>query len=536
MLGGRTGRDGLRGATFSSMTMDVTTGEIAGASVQIGDPIVEKALIDLLADRRDLYRSITDCGAGGLSSAIGELASESGARVDLDDLPLKYPGLAGWEIWLSEAQERMVVTVANSRPLIDACESHGVEWTDVGEITGDGHLVVRHRSEAIVDLAVEFLHGGRPRREMRAVLPRPDRAPASAPEVSRHLDGVDHVATVLGLLSHPNIASKAHVIRRYDHEIRGATVIRPLVGARRDGHADGTVLAEPSEVHGLAIGIGVSPWQGVVDPERMGLSVVDEAIRNVVACGADPDRVVLMDNFSWGDPRRPETLGQLVAAVDGICTAAEAFGAPFISGKDSLNNEYAGPDGTRSAVPPTLVITAVAHVPDAGRTVTPDCKVPGNRLLTLGTAVATFGGSHVAQVHDVTGAGPVPAWDAASPERFRTLHRAIMDDLVVACHDISEGGLAVAVAEMAIGGDLGVDMSGWPTIAADDASLGTFLYAETPGRFVIEVAPEVVGAIRDRFGHDVTEVGVVTADQRLVLPDGSAIEMAALRDAWTRVP
>ena len=536
VLGGRTGRDGLRGATFSSMTMDVTTGEIAGASVQIGDPIVEKALIDLLADRRDLYRSITDCGAGGLSSAIGELASESGARVDLDDLPLKYPGLAGWEIWLSEAQERMVVTVANSRPLIDACEAHGVEWTDVGEITGDGHLVVRHRSEAIVDLAVEFLHGGRPRREMRAVLPRPDRAPASAPEVSRHLDGVDHVATVLGLLSHPNIASKAHVIRRYDHEIRGATVIRPLVGARRDGHADGTVLAEPSEVHGLAIGVGVSPWQGVVDPERMGLSVVDEAIRNVVACGADPDRVVLMDNFSWGDPRRPETLGQLVAAVDGICTAAEAFGAPFISGKDSLNNEYAGPDGTRSAVPPTLVITAVAHVPDAGRTVTPDCKVPGNRLLTLGTAVATFGGSHVAQVHDVTGAGPVPAWDAASPERFRTLHRAIMDDLVVACHDISEGGLAVAVAEMAIGGDLGVDMSGWPTIAADDASLGTFLYAETPGRFVIEVAPEVVGAIRDRFGHDVTEVGVVTADQRLVLPDGSAIEMAALRDAWTRVP
>ena len=358
------------------------------------------------------------------------------------------------------------------------------------------------------------------------------RAPASAPEVSRHLDGVDHVATVLGLLSHPNIASKAHVIRRYDHEIRGATVIRPLVGARRDGHADGTVLAEPSEVHGLAIGIGVSPWQGVVDPERMGLSVVDEAIRNVVACGADPDRVVLMDNFSWGDPRRPETLGQLVAAVDGICTAAEAFGAPFISGKDSLNNEYAGPDGTRSAVPPTLVITAVAHVPDVGRTVTPDCKVPGNRLLTLGTAVATFGGSHVAQVHDVTGAGPVPAWDAASPERFRTLHRAIMDDLVVACHDVSEGGLAVAVAEMAIGGDLGVDMSGWPTIAADDASLGTFLYAETPGRFVIEVAPEVVGAIRDRFGHDVTEVGVVTADQRLVLPDGNAIEMAALRDAW----
>jgi phosphoribosylformylglycinamidine synthase len=313
-------------------------------------------------------------------------------------------------------------------------------------------------------------------------------------------------------------------------------VIRPLVGSFRDGHADGTVLAEPSEAHGLAIGIGVNPWQGLVDPERMGLSVVDEAIRNVVACGADPDRVVLMDNFSWGDPRRPETLGQLVASVDGICAAAEAFGAPFISGKDSLNNEYAGPDGTRSAVPPTLVITAVAHVPDADRTVTPDLKVPGNHLLALGTATATFGGSHVARVLGVTDAGPVPDWDETAPARFRRLHRAILDGLVVACHDISEGGLAVAVAEMAIGGDLGVAMSTWPTIATDDASLGTFLYAETPGRFVIEVAPEEVEAIRDRFGHDVTEVGVVTADQRLVLPDGNAIEMATLRDAWTRVP
>ena len=304
MLGGRTGRDGIRGATFSSATMDATTGEVAGASVQIGDPVTEKLLIDVLTGADDLWTAITDCGAGGLSSAVGEMADGVGADVELTAVPLKYPGLAPWEIWLSEAQERMVLAVPPDRleELRARCRRHGVELADLGAFTGDGHLVVRHDGDVVLDLDTAFLHDGRPQRRMMAELPAPRRQP-----VGRTV--ADPVATLLALLAHRNIASKAATIHRYDHEIGGGTAVRPLVGVEGDAPGDGVVLADPRDTHGIAVGIGVNPWYGLHDPEAMAHAVVDEAIRNVVAVGADPDRVALLDNFSWGDPRRPSTLG-----------------------------------------------------------------------------------------------------------------------------------------------------------------------------------------------------------------------------------
>ena len=318
VLGGATGRDGIRGATFSSATMDATTGEVAGASVQIGDPIVEKLLIDALIGAEDLYSAITDCGAGGLSSAIGEMAEGVGADVDLDLVPRKYPGLDPWEVWLSEAQERMVIAVPPDHlaAVQERCDRVGVRLADVGAFTGDGRLLVRHQGHVVVDIDTEFLHDGRPQRRMPAELPDPNRHDHTGHAVD------DPRATLLALLAHPNIASKADTIHRYDHEILGATVVRPLVGAAADGPADGVVLADPDGREGIAIGIGVNPWYGLHDPEAMAFAVIDEAIRNVVAVGADPDRVALLDNFSWGDPRRPSTLGELVAAVDGCCAAA----------------------------------------------------------------------------------------------------------------------------------------------------------------------------------------------------------------------
>ena len=397
VLGGRTGRDGLRGATFSSATMDATTGDVAGASVQIGDPITEKLLIDVLRDASGLFTAITDCGAGGLSSAIGEMAEGVGADVDLAGAPLKYPGLRPWEIWLSEAQERMVVAVAESTwlQMQQLCERHGIEATALGTFTGDGILRVRHGDTTVLDLDTHFLHDGRPQRHMDAVLPTPQRDAADAPVC------LDVAATLLALLSHPNIASKEAVIRRYDHEILGSTVVRPLIGQHRDGHADGVVIADPADTHGIAVGIGVNPWFGEIDPERMAHAVVDEAIRNVVAVGADPDKVALLDNFSWGDPRRPSTLGELVAAVQGCSDASIAHQAPFVSGKDSLNNEYLGADGARHSVPPTLVITAIAHVPDANAVVTPDLKQPGHVVVQIGATACEFGGSHFTKVNAV---------------------------------------------------------------------------------------------------------------------------------------
>ena len=510
VLGGRTGRDGLRGATFSSATMDATTGDVAGASVQIGDPITEKLLIDLLRDASGLWSAITDCGAGGLSSAIGEMAEHTGAVVDLALAPLKYPGLSPWEIWLSEAQERMVVAVppGSIDDLQLRAARHGVELTVLGTFTGDGILKVRHADRLVLELDTAFLHDGRPQRSLPAELPTPRRNGA-VPVCA------DPSASLLALLAHPNIASKEAIIRRYDHEIRGTTVVRPLVGAGHDGPADGVVLAEPNGKVGIAIGHGVNPWYGIADPERMAAAVVDEAIRNVVAVGADPTRVAIMDNFSWGDPRRPSTFGELVATVDAICASSIAHGAPFVSGKDSLNNEYMGADGQRHSVPPTLVITAVAHVPDADMVVTPDLKAAGSELVLIGTTWPEFGGSHLGAVlggFDDPMDGTVPGADPRAPERYRRMHAAIASGRVRSCHDLSEGGLAVALAEMAIGGHLGV--------AVDDTALPhddvvVALFSESTGRFVVELAPGDHDWLAAELGEPVVLLGTVTAEPRL---------------------
>ncbi len=524
VIGGATGRDGIRGATFSSATMDATTGEVAGASVQIGDPIVEKLLIDALIGAEDLYTAITDCGAGGLSSAIGEMAEGVGAEVELELVPRKYAGLAPWEVWLSEAQERMVVAVApeHLEALTRRCDRVGVALADIGAFTGDGRLVVRHRGDTVAAIDTAFLHDGRPQRRMSADMPTPNRTERSTRSVG------DPAAVLLELLAHPNIASKASTIHRYDHEILGSTVVRPLVGAAGDGHADGVVLAAPTAREGIAIGIGVNPWYGLHDAEAMAYAVVDEAIRNVVAVGADPDRVALLDNFSWGDPRRPSTLGELVAAVDGCCGAARMYNAPFVSGKDSLNNEYVGSDGHRHAVPPTLVITAVAHVPDADMTITPDLAEAGNVLLLIGETDTEFAGSHVDMVIGASvqpGVVPAPVPDA--PADYRRLHAAMRSGLVESCHDVSEGGLGVAVAEMCIAGRLGATID---TLPHED--LATALFAESCGRLVVEVQPRHVAAFLEALDGRARRIGTVNDRSMLEIVGIDPLAVHELVDAF----
>ena len=526
VLGGATGRDGIRGATFSSATMDATTGEVAGASVQIGDPVVEKLLIDALVGAEDLYSAITDCGAGGLSSAVGEMAEGIGADVDLELVPRKYPGLEAWEVWLSEAQERMVIAVPprSFGPLAQRCERVGVSIADIGSFTGDGQLVVRNAEDVVARIDTAFLHDGRPQRRMLAELPDPNRSD----RVTRTVN--DPSATLLALLAHPNIASKASTIRRYDHEILGSTVVRPLVGAAADGPADGVVLAEPNATEGIAIGIGVNPWLGLHDPEAMAHAVVDEAIRNVVAVGADPDRVALLDNFSWGDPRRPSTLGELAATVAGCCAAARMFSAPFVSGKDSLNNEYVGSDGEQHAVPPTLVITAVAHVPDADQCVTPDLAAAGNVLLLLGHTEVEFAGSHLDQVATApNNPGVTPAPDPDAVDRYRRLHSAMRAGLVASCHDLSEGGLAVAIAEMCIGGRLGATIDALPH---EDATAA--LFSESCGRLIVEVESASVSAFMRVMDDQVQHLGAVNDLATLFLPNAEPIAVSDLADAFNR--
>ncbi|MCU1345386.1 MAG: purS [Acidimicrobiia bacterium] len=524
VLGGRTGRDGIKGATFSSMGMDATTGEVAGASVQIGDPITEKLVCDVLDEAVGLYSALTDCGAGGLSSAVGEMAELTGALIDLAQVPRKYPGLAPWEVWLSEAQERMVLAVpaSNIEALSKLCERHGVEWADLGTFTGDGRLVVRQHQQVVLDLDVAFLHDGRPQRQMVAEMPS-----FAEPELA--VSVTDPAITLLALLAHPTIASKEAVIRRYDHEVQGNTVVRPLCGVGDDGPSDGVVLAHPDSRHGFAIGIGVNPWMGLLDPKRMAYAVVDEAIRNVVVAGADPDKVALLDNFSWGDPNDQPTLGSLAAAVEGCVEASLAYGAPFVSGKDSLNNCYVGDDGKRHAVPPTLVITALAHVPDAIVCPTTDLAAAGDVLLLLGRTSQEFGGSHTTMVTGSAIRGSVPAPDPLAPARYRALHKAIRAGLVHSAHDVSEGGLAVTLAEMAIGGRLGADV----TVGGTDPTAA--LFSESLGRIVIAVRPADVATVTALFDERVTTLGTVTDAPVLRLTtDESQIELTVdqLRAAW----
>jgi phosphoribosylformylglycinamidine synthase subunit PurSL len=480
VLGGRTGRDGLRGATFSSMTMDAQTGEVAGASVQIGDPIVEKGLIDVITRARDLrlYNDITDCGAGGLSSAVGEMASKLGADVELKNVRLKYPGLAPWEIWLSEAQERMVLAVApeNIPTLQELCDTFDTELTDIGEFTGKHRLIVRYNGYPVVDMDNEFLHEGIPQRHLRAII---EATPTSRLSVSKSVPASDIKQTLLSLLSHPNIASKSSVIRIYDHEIQGGTVVKPLTGVEADAPSDATVLKPigTKGMRGIVLSNGINPEYGKRDAYNMAFAVIDEAIRNAVAVGADPERIAILDNFCWGDPMRPETLGSLVEAARGCHDAALLFQAPFISGKDSLNNEYLGADGQRHAIPPTLLISALGMMDDITKAVTMDLKEAGNAIYLIGDFAPVFGGSHFDTTIDET----VPQVSEITPQVYKALNNAINAGLIRSAHDLSEGGLAVAAAEMCIGGRLGLDITPPPTTRD--------LFGETTGCLLVEVSP-----------------------------------------------
>ncbi|NUM46348.1 MAG: phosphoribosylformylglycinamidine synthase subunit PurL [Anaerolineales bacterium] len=514
VIGGRTGRDGLRGATFSSLTMDAQTGQVAGASVQIGDPITEKGTIEVVERARDagLYHAITDCGAGGLSSAVGEMGEHLGAFVDLAKVPLKYAGLEPWEIWLSEAQERMVLAVAPEHaPALKAiCETYWVELSDIGEFGVEGgKLKVVHGEMPVVDLDMGFLHAC-PRLELRAEIPQSQISNQKS-AISNGQWSMSNDQLLIALLSHPNIASKENIIRLYDHEVRGMSVVKPLAGVCADAPSDAAVM-KPLETQGwkgFVLANGVNPLIGEVNSYAMAISVVDEAIRNAVAVGADPDRIAILDNFCWGSPRRPETLGSLVEAARGCHDAALHYGTPFISGKDSLNNEYLGSDGQRHAIPGTLLISSIGIHPDVRHAVTMDLKAAGNAVYLVGDFQPFWEGSHAGLVGGVGNQelgirNQLPEW---APKVYRALHKAIHSGLVRAAHDLSEGGLAVAAAEMCIGGRLGLSLD----ISTFNLSPEMVLFGETNGCLLVEVAPEKVKDFETQFdGLPVVALGQVT--------------------------
>ncbi len=516
VIGGRTGRDGIHGATFSSAGLYSGVAERAGSAVQIGDPITEKGCIEVVERARDLglYNAITDCGAGGLSSAVGEMGAELGAAVDLAAAPLKYPGLQPWEIWVSEAQERMVLAVPphNLERLRRLCDGWGIELSDIGSFSSDRRLVVRHGSLDVIDLPMALLHDGLPRRTMTAT--HQDPAPSSGR--ARALEQVDPVELVLGLLSHPNVCSRESIVRTYDHEVRGGTVVRPLVGPGADGPADAAVLKPLGTTEhdmALALAVGIAPRLTALDPWAMALHAIDEAFRNLVAVGADPDRVALLDNFCWGDPTVPDRLGSLVLAVQGCVEGTRRYRAPFVSGKDSLYNEF-----EQSAVPGTLLISAVGVVRDLRRAATSALTGAGHDLWLVGQGSARLGGSVVAGMLEL-GDTRVPAPVRDPLDRYRAVHRLIADGRVSAAHDVSDGGVAVALAEMAIGGRLGLQATiGCDTAGPDDdddsaegtGRLVAALTNEAPGQLVLESPATERAAVAAALGRLGRRIGTVT--------------------------
>lgn len=522
LVGGRTGRDGIHGATFSSAELHEESEIVSGAAVQIGDAIAEKRVLDALLQARDarLYRGVTDCGAGGLSSAVGEMAEDLGAEVLLEQVPLKYPGLAPEEIWISEAQERMVLAVPEERValLLEVFAAEDCEATVIGRFTDTGRLVLRFEGEIVGDLDLRFLHGGTPRPVRQASYTAPVVPDPGCPAPAGF--GKDHREVLLALLGSPDVASKEWIVRQYDHEVQGMSALKPFVGVRMDGPGDAAVLKPlPESPMGIAISCGAAPRYGLLDPAAMASAAIDEALRNAVAVGGDPDRTAILDNFSWGNCDKEEHLGALVLAAQACHAAALAFGTPFISGKDSLNNEYRVGGESRS-IPPTLLVSALSIVPDVLRTVSMDLKAAGSRVYLVGETQAELGGSHYLGTLGLAG-GRVPRPDLVlAPRILRAVHAAIRAGTVLACHDLSEGGLAVAAAEMAFAGEFGleIDLARIPLHALEKTCDpdSTRLYSQSCSRLLVEVAEGSAAAFeRALSGLPCAAIGRTSSDTRL---------------------
>ncbi len=573
-LGGRTGRDGIHGATFSSAELTDTHADEFAHAVQIGNAITQKRVLDVILQARDvppdeggpLYHAVTDCGAGGFSSAVGEMAKDVGARVTLETAPLKYRGLSYTEIWISEAQERMVLAVppANVERLRELCEAENVEMCDLGEFgwspqgsgQGDPSLLLTYRDVEVGRMSMHFLHDGIPTPTRNATWHGSDAGTIS--QSAR--EGRPAAAALAGLnpplnslltrlLSHPNIASKHWIIRQYDHEVQGGSVVKPLTGPGQDGPSDAAVLRPKLNSHrGIAIGGGLQTGLGEKTPGGdsywMALAALDEAVRNVVCVGADPNRIAVLDNFCWPRCDDPKQFGSLVRAAEACYDGALAYRTPFVSGKDSLSNQFTTEDGKLITIPPTLLITALGIVPNVGLARTMDAKAADSVLLLVGRTGSELGGSHYRMIYkDDSRDGRIPHTDL---ELGRAAAAAvaglIAKGLVRSAHDCSDGGLLVAAAEMAFAGRIGLDMDLEGVTAVRELDDVTACFTETPSRYLLEIAPASLdAAVRMLLDSNVPfgQIGRFTAHQRLTVrcaKHGRLLDAALddLRAAWLK--
>ncbi|MDB6071617.1 MAG: fgam synth ii: phosphoribosylformylglycinamidine synthase ii [Verrucomicrobiales bacterium] len=528
-VGGRTGRDGLKGATFSSAALGTESHEEDQSAVQIGNPIEEKKVGDfvLAARAAGLIGSITDCGAGGFSSAAGEMLSETGGHIDLDKAPLKEPGMLSWQIFLSESQERMVLSSdpANLPALQKLADIYETELAVLGSSDGTGILKITHGGNMVCELDCRRLHEA-PRLNLKGVYNSPVWATLPA------LDSTSLASDLKNVLADFAIVSREPVIREYDHEVQGNTVLKPLAGATGDAPQDGSVIRLDGSSRLLALGLSLLPEWGKTDPYAMGLACMDECMRSLVLCGANPDKIAVLDNYCMGNPHDPAELGGLVESARALAEAAVAYGTPFVSGKDSFYNYFQTEDGPVS-IPVTALISGMGIVEDAAHVTGASLRSDESLLVLIGTTTDDLGGSVFARRKNL-GNLRVPRFSPTDAMAlYRSAHHAIKDGLILSAHDVSEGGLAVTLAEMAFSLKAGIEAD---LPAGQPAAVQ--LFSETPARFVLEIAPADLESLQEIFaGQPLTVLGSTTpAHRRLVLTQGTQAlldePIADLKSIW----
>ena len=532
LAGGKTGRDGIHGVTFASAELTEKSEEISRPAVQIADPIEEEKVKRAIVEIRDLQlgSAVTDIGGGGLSSAVGETAErfDCGVTADLGKVPLKYQGLAPWEIYLSESQERMLLTVPpeNLVGVMAVFEKEDVLATAIGKLIPERHLQLTYNGETVSEINMEFLFNPCESTKVATIeTPKLTEPKFAEPE--------NLTETLLQLLAAPNIASKEAIIRTYDHEVKGNTALKPLQGEYA-GPNDAAVLKPLDDsLKGLAISCGMNPNYGKIDAYWMAASAIDEAMRNNIAVGGR--RISLLDNFTWGNPEKPERLGSLVRACEACYDFAVAFKAPFISGKDSLYNE--SPLGP---VTPTLLITAVGVIPSIQSTVSMDLKAAGDLLYIIGETFNELGGSEYYKLKGFLGASVPKVRGAKAKRTFKAVTKAIDEGLVKSCHDLSEGGLAVAAAEMAFAGGFGLELDLRKVPGKELARNDFALFSESNSRFLIEVSEADREDFEDLMkGKSCALIGKVTKEAKLRingLNDKIAVDASLdeLRHSWKK--
>ena len=547
MAGGRVGKDGIHGATFSSIEIDEHS---PMSAVQIGSPITQKRVYDfmLIACQKGLIKTSTDNGAGGLSSSIGELAQiPGGAIIHLDKVPLKYAGLRPWEIFVSESQERMslVVETHNLEELFDLAKLMEVELSDIGLFTDSGYLDIRYEEEKVAYINMHFLHEGVPQKIMYAEWDALDlKEPNITPQEN-------YSETLLKLMSSLNICSREHIIRQYDHEVKGKTIVKPLMGPNGKAPQDAGVMRFSFDSYeGLAISNGILPRYGDIDAYEMSAGAFDEAVRQIISVGGRLPNTESGDGIFWSvndnfcvpdsvydeisNPDGKQKLAKLMQICEALFDIATYFDIPLTSGKDSMKNDFKA-DGQKISVPPTILYSMTAKIEDVRKTITSEFKAAGDLVYQLGETYNELGASEFYQMLGHLGANVPKVRKEAAKELYLKVMEANQQGLIESSHDLSDGGLAVALAESAFGAGLGANIN-LDTIS-EELSKEALLFAESHSRFVVTVKPENKAAFEAILGNRAYEIGQVSQNNQLTISYQNQIliqtKVEALQKAWS---